>query len=324
MPGRVVGTITAGVRLVDLEAEAKAVRELAAKVTKAAEDAGGEEQVRAAGKGAAATFSKAVNDWATRQASEVVAGKAPLARWRDYKGNLEAQARSFLRDFEERGTWLYKLTSWVGSKVEAAADDVARRVRSVRAEYEKIGKVRARVEAMKRKLRGSKLSTVGTADLFGAPAQRAEETWQQLTRVLEGLERAAGLVTGGKATLTATKGDVKLSGLGGLPVLAAGTVVATVAIAGSLAASLWSYYNHADEVARSEVARIELELVKAGRGAEVAQLRKLRTESDKARAEGLDASPFGALATVGRWVGGGLVVASIAGAVAAFGKRGRP
>ncbi|WP_338866294.1 hypothetical protein [Myxococcus stipitatus] len=253
-----------------------------------------------------------MNAWAGAQASEVVAGKRPLSRWRDYGRELAQMAESQLSQAKEESGLFTRIADAITGKVDQGVTAMAEKVRSLRSEYKRIGDVRARVAQARAVLKGKPVSAKAKEDLFGSAAARAEATWRQFETVLSGLEKAVGLVAGGGATLSLSGDgdDLELAGLGAVPVLAAGTVVATVALASSLGASLWAYFNHADEVARSELAKVELGLVAQGKGAEVEKLRALRNDSDKARAESQN-NPFAALATAARWVGGGLLLGGV-------------
>lgn len=242
------------------------------------------------------TFQKAVEQWGTTLLREVVAGAYPLWRWRAYRDDLVKQAEAMRSDFESATSWWSKALNWATSKVATLTDGLDKKVRELRARYKQIGEMRKRVQEARTTLRGKRLSPVAQGVLFGEPAANADAAWARLVSVMGALEQGLGLVTSGKATLAATGKDFKIEGLspsssqalGAVPVIAGGTVIAIVAVAGALTASLWAYYSHADEVTRSELHRLELELMASGKvgSADVLKLRKLRTESDKAREEG--------------------------------------
>lgn len=301
-PAPVPAKASAGVDLAHLTAEAGELLQLADKAVAAANAAGGEESVRKAGIGAAATFAKAAQDFATTQAAEVIAGRLPLSKWRENLALWRRQGESVVKDAEERTSLLYRVAHAVAGGVEAGVNAVTDKVKALRAKFNEITSARASVAKLKASLQGRKVSAQVSAELFGEPFSRAEATFSQLASMVQALERGAAAITG--------KSSPGLSGLGAVPVIGAGAAVATVAIAGALASSLWSYYQHAGEVARNEIARLELELIKEGKGEEALAFRKARNEADKTRQES-DPSPFASLAAVAKWVGGGLIVAGL-------------
>jgi hypothetical protein len=300
MAARVVGKAATGPSLPALTAEARPLLELAKQVQAAANAAGGEESVRKAALGAAATYSKSVQDFATKQAAEVVAGRLPLAKWRENLSLWRRQGESQLKDAQDRSSWLYKLRVAVGGKVEQAAAAATAPIKELLAKVEALKKQRSSLESVKAKLKGRKLSPEAQETLFGGPAARAEATWKQLLSIVSALQTGVKAITGSTP---------KPAGMGNV-VVGAGAAVATVAVAASLAAALLAYYSNASEVARTEVSKLELELVKQGKAPEVQKLRELRNEADKAREEG-SASPFGAIGTAAKWIGGGLLVTGL-------------
>jgi hypothetical protein len=289
--------VSSGVSLTQLVSEAAPLVALVQEVSHLVQNGGGDESVRKASQGAAATLRKAVEDFTSAQASQVALGQMSLTRWRENLALYTKQAASMKKDAQERTSVLYKLTHAVGGAAESAAGAINGKIAELRKRYNEIASSRASVEKLKASLRGKAISAAASAELFGAPAQRAEATWKQLGALLGQLEKGATLLTGGAASPV---------GLGALLPAGAAGAVAAVAIAGALAASLWAYYSHAGEVARSEVARLELTLVKEGKTAEVLQLRKLRNDADAARLDS-EVSPFAALATAARWAGVGLL-----------------
>ncbi|WP_224371108.1 hypothetical protein [Hyalangium versicolor] len=298
MAARVVAKVAPPVPAATLKAEVKPLLELAQKVAKAANEAGGEDSVKKAGIGAAATYSKTVQDFATKQIDEVVAGRLPVAKWRENLQLWLKQGQSQLKDAEERSSLWYRVSHAVAGKVEQGVTAATDKLKELKAKVAQLTGMRAELDKLRAGLKGKKLSTQASDTLFGAPASRAEETWKQLGTVMSALEKGASLVTG-------------QSTLGSPLVVGAGAAVATVAVATSLAASLFAYYQNATEVARAEVAKQELTLVQQGKGAEVKELRTLRNEADKVRAESNE-SPFSALATSAKWVGLGLMAAGLA------------
>jgi NADH dehydrogenase/NADH:ubiquinone oxidoreductase subunit G len=276
----------AGVSFDSLTKEAQEVRDLVAELVTLVNKEDDDEPAARFAKGAAATLSKAVEAWATTQAAEVLTGVRPLSRWREYRADLKKQAEGQQTDAKGRAGFLTRAANAVGAKLSEAADEVNAKVRELREKYTKIVATRARVEAAKAKLDRAKMDAKTREELYGAPSAKAQASLEQLASILRAIETGAKAVTG----------------LGALPVLGAGAAAASVAIALALASSLWAYFNHADELVRAEVARQEFELVKAGKGAEVEALRKLRNESDKARSED-NPSPFASLASVAKWVG---------------------
>lgn len=300
MAARVVGKTAPVPSLAALTAEAQPLLTLAAQVQQAAASAGGEESVRKAALGAAATYAKSVQDFATKQAAEVVAGRLPLPKWRENLALWRKQGESQLKDAQDRSSWLYKLRIAVGGKVEQATAAATAPIKELLTKVEALKKQRASVEALKAKLKGKRLSPEAQETLFGSAAARAEATWNQLLSIVSALQTGVKAITGSSP---------KPAGLGNV-VVGAGAAVATVAVAASLAAALLAYYSNASEVARSEISKLELELVKQGKGAEVEKLRQLRNEADKAREEG-SATPFGAIGTAAKWIGGGLLVTGL-------------
>jgi hypothetical protein len=296
-PTRAPAKVSTGVSAAQLVNEAAPLLALVQEVSAAVQNAGGDESVRKAAIGAAATLRKAVEDFTSNQASQVVLGQMPLTRWRENLGLYTKQAKSMKQDAEERTSILYRIKHAVGGAAESAAASINAQIAALRKRYNEIAASRASVEKLKSSLRGKRISAAASEQLFGAPATRADATWAQLGTLLAQLEKGAKLITGGAPSPV---------GLGALPAVGAAGAVAAVAIAGSLAASLWAYYNHAGEVARSEISRLELDLVKQGKTAEVVQLRNLRNEADAKRQEA-DVSPFAAVATVARWAGIGLL-----------------
>jgi hypothetical protein len=305
MAARKVGTVTTGITLVQLQAEARPIVALAASAEAKAASAGGEDSQRKSAIGAARTLGRALLDWSTRQAGEVVAGKLALAKWREVGQLWKKQAESLIKDADERTSWLYKARSAVGGAAESAADAIVGKVRGLREQYNRIAALRATVEKGRKRLAGRTLPASVANDLFGTAAKNAEATFARLGTLLASLEKAVGLVTG-----TGTAKPSTVSGLGAVPVLAAGTVVATVTVAGSLAASLWAYFQHANEVTRAELAKLELELVREGKGADVAAMRAMRNEAEKNQ-QNDSSNPFATLSTIAKWAGATLVVGSV-------------
>jgi hypothetical protein len=269
-----MGYVLAGVSYEALAPSIGRVQALALHLADASADAGFTPELSATLQGVARTFQVAVDSWATKQAQEVVNGTRTLANWQSYGALLEQQATAKMQDVEDQSGWFGKVATWVADKWTAGVDAVAEKIAGIRADVTKISGVRAQVLATRSQLSPDSLTDESRDTLFGAPFAVAEATWTKLLGLVEALEAMVSMVRGGKAKLEAAdNGDVRVvplngvaySLVGALPALAAGTVLATIAIAAALAASLWAYFNHANEVVRAELEKQENDMVASGK-----------------------------------------------------------
>lgn len=271
-----MGHILAGTTYEALAPTIGKVQALALRLTDASSDAGFTPELSATLKGAARTFQVAVDSWATKQAQEVVQGTRTLANWQSYGALLEKQAAAKMQDVKDQSGWFGKVATWVADKWTAGVDAVGGKIAAIRADVTKISSVRAQVLTTRAQLSSDvrALTNESRDTLFGSPFAVAEATWTKLLGLVEALEAMVSMVRGGKAKLEAVdNGDVRVvplngaaySLVGALPALAAGTVLATIAIAAGLTASLWAYYNHANEVVRAELEKQENDLVASGK-----------------------------------------------------------
>lgn len=255
---------------------------------------GESEELHATLLSAARTFLAVVQSWATKQAQEVVDGTRTLANWTSYGDSLKAQAAAKFKDIQDQTSWFTQAWDWLSSKVKAGVDAVAAKVAQLRADVTEIGKLRQNVLAVRPTLAKvqDRLSAESRDTLFGVPWTAADATWSKLTGLVDALEATISFVRNGTAKLEPTaNGDarvVALSGparslLGALPALAAGTVLATIAIAAALAVSLHSYYEHANQVTRAELESQENQLVASGKltTSDLAKIRQQRQVTDQ-------------------------------------------
>lgn len=257
----------------------------------------------------ARTFRAAVASWTGRQAAEVVRGERPYSRWRLYGQELRQQIEAFTKEIQQTGAWWQRAFDALGRSLESFQSKLEAKVTALQSEVRNIGALRDAVMARRDVLQYhfADLSEETLNLYYGDPGRAATAAWDRLVDLTEGLARTVAALRSGTLALERTgDGDVLAvtpdDGLSGAPVVVG--LLALVAGAVALAASVRAYYTHADEVTRAEVARLELELVQQGRGAEVTELRKARTEADRARnANGTDP-----LATAGKVLAGGALL----------------
>lgn len=243
---------------------------------------------------AAATFKVAVRSWAGTQAQEVVSGARPYARWHKYGTELLRQIQDYSAEISQTGGWWQRMRDAIGRSADSATARLEAKVGALQAEVRSIGALRDAVNARLEFLR-PRLSEVSddVLDIYIESSDAATAAWRRLVDITDGLARAVGSLRSGELSLARGSGgdllavastDGAENVLSGAPVVVG--LLTAVAVAVALAVSVRAYYAHADEVTRAEVARQELELVAGGRGAEVLELRRLRTEADKARESG--------------------------------------
>lgn len=279
----------------DLAPQIIRVQNLADQLDAAAADAGFTDELHRSFVYSASTFRAAMDSWATKQAAEVVDGTRTRANWDAYGVQLEKQAASFQDTINEQSGWFAKTYNFIATTVLAGIDAVAAKVADLRSQASEIGAMRQRVLEARPTLAKvqDQLTDESQDTLFGGPFDVANATWSKFTGLVDALEAMVSFVRGGSAKLQATpSGDVAvvpLNGLGrnllgALPALAAGTVLATIAICAALAVSLRAYYQHADQVARAELESQENALLAAGKisSADLTKIRDLRAKSDAA------------------------------------------
>lgn len=317
------GGILTGIRPADLKPEidvlSQEVDDLQSLVQQISE---WDDDLRRTFEAAVNTQTVAVASWAGDQAQEVIDGVRPRGKWSDYGQTLLKQAQRVKQDLDEHSGWsgwFSNVVSWIGSKLETGVDAIGEKVAGLRRDLNTTGTQRAAVIQARTVFtpKKARLSATALDVLFGYPWDAAEAAWGRANDLVSALEAGVSMVRGGRASFQKAGDDVQivaLSGpgrqlLGALPVLAAGTVLATVAICAALIVSVRAYYQHADEVTRAETANLELQLVKEGKGAEVTELRKLRNTAEENRdppslAETIAKYTAGAAVAVGLGWGG--------------------
>lgn len=328
-PRRGPGGILTGTQPAELEPEIRVVTAVVDALQAAVADAGFDEDLHRTLAAGINTYAVAVASWAGEQAQEVIDGKRLRSKWSEYGQTLLTQGGRFKEGLEEQSGFFGKVAAWIGSKLEAGVDAIGDKVAGLRRDLNTTASQRAAVLKARTVFAPKKAQLSATAldVLFGYPWDAAEAAWTKANDLVSALEAGVSMVRGGRASFEKAGDDVRIvalngSGrqlLGALPVLAAGTVLATVAICAALIVSVRAYYQHADEVTRAETATLELQLVKEGKGAEVTELRKLRnTAEDNRQPDSLGetiakAVAGGAVVVGGLWVGWKLLERAVFG-----------
>lgn len=277
----------------------------------------GKSELRAAHLYSLRLLERAFANWKETQLNEVFAGTRPLERWTLYGAELVDGAKRVIRDAGESAAQFARIADFFGNAATAMLEPLAAQVRELRARVETLGKRRAKWEDARAKLANRPLSADARKLLFGTEAATAVTNLKNLGNIVVGLETGLSLLRSGKASLqkTADGRDLSITPLSGdaamtlgatAPIVAAVTL-GTIAVAMAITVSLKAYFDHADEVVRSELSKLELEAIKGGKGDEVIKLRELRNESDKQRGEDSTADTLETFAKVIGALGAGYV-----------------
>lgn len=269
-----------------------------------------------------------IETWAVKQRAEVLAGTRLYERWR--KDGLErlATMMQFVRDAGDVFARWSRASLAVGEvalSIDGAVRSIGDKVDALQKDVAALKIRRARFE--KERATWKKLGPTGEVQslLFGAKASAALTSYDQLLKLTEGLGTVVSLVRGGRAKLESDgSGDFRAvattqlgtTTLGAVPLVAglgAGAVIATVAICGTLAASVWAFFRHLDEATSSDLQKRKLELVSQGKGSEVLALQELQNKNDEDKGD----AGFGGLTSAVKVLGG--IV--LAGGLAYIGKQ---
>jgi len=302
----------------ELEPLIATVRSGLAKVKRVVEGIS-DELIHAANVGAYNTLARAVESWSTTQANEVVAGTRPYERWRKYAaegdGSLIRQIESFARDSGELAAQFSRAARIVGGAAEATVDALEAKVKPLRQQLDEFTKNEATWKRERAALANvqSRLSPAVRDVYFGSPAEKAQASLKRFRVLVVGLEAGVKALREGKTPpFDELKRQAGLAGgMGVTLVVGAGAALAIIAVAVSLAVSIKAYFKHATEVTRAELDKIELELIREGKGEQVLQFKKLRNEAEQIRgdAEGPSAAEVvGYLVLAGAAVGGAVLL----------------
>lgn len=285
---------------------------------------------------AAGTLYRAFDSWSTTQLEEVLTGKREPQRWIDWGKELIQIAASFAAD---AGSFLVRYSSLIdvlGNAAQAVKnlwDSQVQKIAELGQQLVAFRKERELLLKQRKDLEGKPLSEEVRDLVYGAQAQQALAELGRFELVVQALQSAMSLVKSGGARLESDgSGDLRVVPttqlgaavlLGAVPALAAGTVVATVAVAAALAVSLQSYFRTKNEKLSTELARLELELVADGKAEDVKKLRELRNETEKARAPDSIGAAVSIAKVIGTAVAIGAGVYALKLAVDAFAPRAR-
>ncbi|MFA6031209.1 MAG: hypothetical protein WC969_15255 [Elusimicrobiota bacterium] len=211
--------------------------------------------------GAYNTFAKIVDAWAGKQRDEVLAGKRSLATWQTYGDELQKQAELFQGQID----WVARysaLADTLGEASQAVLRPLDAKVAELRSDLNGLLVAQAKFDADKKALEPiRKKLSVEVRDLYwGPPAAKAKASLGTLQTIVQGLEAGLRALHGGGSADFANL--AKLSGGLGNPFVGVAGAFAVIAIAASIAVSLWAFFKHADEVARVERQKAIIELAK--------------------------------------------------------------